>query len=450
MQTEKEPVKIFFISLGCDKNLVDSEMMITALRQDGFDITNEEAEAEVIVVNTCCFIGDAKEESINTLLEMAEYKEAGVCRLLVAAGCLSQRYHAEIRTEIPEVDIIVGTMGYEDLAETIRGALQDRPGVIECLKDIHYLPKPRTDRDSMSGGYSAYLKIAEGCDKHCTYCVIPMVRGSYRSVPMENLIAQAEHLVENGARELILVAQETTLYGVDLYRKKSLPELLERLSAIEDLRWLRLMYCYPEEITEELIQAVRTLPKVCHYLDIPVQHGSDAILRRMGRKTNRQELTERIAKLRTEIPDIVLRTTLITGFPGETEQDFAELCDFVQEMKFERLGVFPYSQEEDTPAAEMPDQIPEQVKQDRRDKIMALQQPIAFATGEAQIGNVLDVMVEGRLPEDNVYITRTYMDAPEVDGYVFVASDWDLISGEFLKVRITGADEYDLIGEILE
>ncbi len=450
MQTEKEPVKLFFISLGCDKNLVDSEMMITALRQDGFVITNEEAEAEVIVVNTCCFIGDAKEESINTLLEMAEYKEAGVCRLLVAAGCLSQRYHAEIRTEIPEVDIIVGTMGYEDLAETIRGALQDRPGVIECLKDIHYLPKPRTDRDSMSGGYSAYLKIAEGCDKHCTYCVIPMVRGSYRSVPMENLIAQAEHLVENGARELILVAQETTLYGVDLYGKKSLPELLERLSAIEDLRWLRLMYCYPEEITEELIQAVRTLPKVCHYLDIPVQHGSDAILRRMGRKTNRQELTERIAKLRTEIPDIVLRTTLITGFPGETEQDFAELCDFVQEMKFERLGVFPYSQEEDTPAAEMPDQIPEQVKQDRRDKIMALQQPIAFAAGEAQIGNVLDVMVEGRLPEDNVYITRTYMDAPEVDGYVFVASDWDLISGEFLKVRITGADEYDLIGEILE
>lgn len=450
MQTEKQPVKLFFISLGCDKNLVDSEMMITSFRQDGFVITNEEAEAEVIVVNTCCFIGDAKEESINTLLEMAEYKEAGVCRLLVAAGCLAQRYHAEIRTEIPEVDIIVGTMGYEDLAETIRGALQERQGVIECLKDIHYLPEPRTDRDSMSGGYSAYLKIAEGCDKHCTYCVIPMVRGSYRSVPMENLVAQAEHLVKNGARELILVAQETTLYGVDLYGKKSLPELLKRLSAIEDLRWLRLMYCYPEEITDELIQAVQTLPKVCHYLDIPVQHGSDAILRRMGRKTNRRELTERIAKLRAEIPDIVLRTTLITGFPGETEQDFAELCDFVQEMKFERLGVFPYSQEEDTPAAEMPDQIPEEVKQDRRDKIMALQQPVAFAVGEAKIGKVLDVMVEGRLPEDNIYITRTYMDAPEVDGYVFVASDWDLISGDFLKVRITGADEYDLIGEILE
>lgn len=451
MQAEERSVKLCFISLGCDKNLVDSEMMITALRKSGFVITDEEAQAEVIVVNTCCFIGDAKEESINTLLEMAEYKEqtAGVCRLLVAAGCLAQRYHQEIQMEIPEVDIIVGTMGYEDLGKTIRSALQEQQGVVECLKDINYLPEPLTDRDSMSGGYSAYLKIAEGCDKHCTYCVIPMVRGSYRSVPMDNLAAQAEHLVKNGARELILVAQETTLYGVDLYGKKSLPELLKRLSGIEELRWLRILYCYPEEITDDLIQAIRTLPKVCHYLDIPIQHGSDEILRRMGRRTNRKELTDRIAKLRREIPDIVLRTTLITGFPGETEEDFACLCDFVQEMKFDRLGVFPYSQEEDTAAAEMPDQIPEEVKQDRRNEIMALQQQIAFAKSEAQIGRVLDVMVEGRLPEDHVYITRTYMDAPDVDGYVFVSTDWDLMSGDFLKVRITGADEYDLIGEIV-
>lgn len=451
MQTEERPVKLYFISLGCDKNLVDSEMMITALRKSGFVITDEETQAEVIVVNTCCFIGDAKEESINTLLEMAEYKEqtVGVCRLLVAAGCLAQRYHQEIRTEIPEVDIIIGTMGYEALGETIRNALQKQQGVIECLKDINYLPEPLTDRDSMSGGYSAYLKIAEGCDKHCTYCVIPMVRGSYRSVPMENLLSQAEHLVNNGARELILVAQETTLYGVDLYGKKSLPELLKRLSEIEELRWLRIMYCYPEEITDELIQAIRTLPKVCHYLDIPIQHGSDEVLRRMGRRTDRQELADRIASLRAEIPDIVLRTTLITGFPGETEKDFACLCDFVQEMKFDRLGVFPYSQEEDTPAAEMPDQIPEEVKQDRRNELMALQQQIAFAKSEAQIGRVLDVMVEGRLPEDQVYITRSYMDAPDVDGYVFVSTDWDLMSGDFLKVQITGADEYDLIGEII-
>lgn len=451
MQTEERPVKLCFISLGCDKNLVDSEMMITALRKSGFVITEEESQAEVIVVNTCCFIGDAKEESINTLLEMAEYKEqtVGVCRLLVAAGCLAQRYHQEIQTEIPEVDVIVGTMGYETLGETIRNALQEQQGVVECLKDINYLPEPLTDRDSMSGGYSAYLKIAEGCDKHCTYCVIPMVRGSYRSVPMDNLVAQAEHLVRNGARELILVAQETTLYGVDLYGKKSLPELLKRLSEIEELRWLRIMYCYPEEITDELIQAIQTLPKVCHYLDIPVQHGSDEILRRMGRRTNRQELTDKIARLRAEIPDIALRTTLITGFPGETEEDFACLCEFVQEMKFDRLGVFPYSQEEDTPAAEMPDQIPEEVKQDRRNEIMALQQQIAFAKSEAQIGRILDVMVEGRLPEDHVYITRTYMDAPDVDGYVFVSTDWDLMSGDFLKVRITDADEYDLIGEIV-
>lgn len=451
MQTEERPVKLCFISLGCDKNLVDSEMMITALRKSGFVITEEEAQAEVIVVNTCCFIGDAKEESINTLLEMAEYKEqtAGVCRLLVATGCLAQRYHQEIQTEIPEVDIIVGTMGYEALGEAIRNALREQLGVVECLKDINYLPEPLTDRDSMSGGYSAYLKIAEGCNKRCTYCVIPMVRGSYRSVSMENLAAQAEHLVKNGARELILVAQETTLYGVDLYGKKSLPELLKRLSEIEELRWLRIMYCYPEEITDELIQAIKTLPKVCHYLDIPVQHGSDDVLRRMGRRTNRQELADIIARLRTEIPDIALRTTLITGFPGETEEDFACLCEFVQEMKFDRLGVFPYSQEEDTPAAEMPDQIPEEVKQDRRNEIMALQQQIAFAKSEAQIGRILDVMVEGRLPEEHVYITRTYMDAPDVDGYVFVSTDWDLMSGDFLKVRITGADEYDLIGEIV-
>lgn len=430
--------------------MVDSEMMITALRKAGFVITNEEAQAEVIVVNTCCFIGDAKEESINTLLEMAEYKEVGICRLLVATGCLAQRYHAEIQTDIPEVDIIVGTMGYEALSETIRRALQEKQGVLECFRDVDYLPEPLTDRDSLLGGYYAYLKIAEGCDKHCTYCVIPMVRGKYRSVPMENLVAQAEHLVKNGARELILVAQETTLYGQDLYGKKSLPELLKRLSEIEELRWLRILYCYPEEITDALIQAIRDLPKVCHYLDIPVQHGSDAVLRRMGRQTNRQELMEMIGKLRREIPDIILRTTLITGFPGETEEDFAQLCDFVRDAEFDRLGVFPYSQEEDTPAAEMADQVSEDVKQDRRSEIMEIQQQIAFARSKTHIGKILDVIVEGRLPEDHVYITRTYMDAPEVDGYVFVDTDQNLMSGDFLQVTITGADEYDLIGEIIE
>lgn len=442
--------KLFFVSLGCDKNLVDSEMMITSLRQQGFVLVDEEALADVIVVNTCCFIGDAKEESINTLLEMAEYKEVAQCKLLVATGCLAQRYHAEIRTDIPEVDVIVGTMGYENLAAVIREAMDKQPEVVECLKDINYLPEPLTDRDSMSGGYYAYLKIAEGCDKHCTYCVIPSVRGSYRSVPMENLLAQAEHLVKNGARELILVAQETTLYGVDLYGEKSLPILLKRLSALEELRWIRILYCYPEEITEELIQAIKSLPKVCHYLDIPIQHASDSVLKRMGRMTDKEQIQRTVAHLREQIPDIVLRTTLIVGFPGETEEDFEELKAFVQELAFERLGVFTYSREEDTPAAEMPNQVSQKLAAARRDEIMALQQKIAFEKTGAHIGKTFEVMVEGSLPEEGVYITRTYMDAPEVDGYVFVSTDWHLESGDFLTVQITSADEYDLIGEAVE
>ncbi len=442
-------MKIYFVSLGCDKNLVDSEMMITSLRKEGFSITGREEEAEVIVVNTCCFIGDAKEESINTLLEMARYKEAGCCQLLVAAGCLAQRYHREIHTELPEVDVIVGTMGYEGLGQVIRQALQEK-GVVECLKDINYLPAPLTDRDSSEGGYYAYLKIAEGCDKHCTYCIIPKVRGNYRSVDMDNLLAQAGHLVENGARELILVAQETTLYGVDLYGKKSLPQLLERLSQLEGLRWIRILYCYPEEIDEELIQAIAALPKVCHYLDIPVQHASDPILRRMGRRTTRRELEEKIQHLRDRIPDITLRTTLITGFPGETQEDFQQLKDFVAEIGFERLGVFAYSQEEDTPAAQMEEQIPEEVREERRDELMALQQELVFEKNRSLEGRELEVMIEGRLPEEEVYIARTYMDAPEVDGYVFVPTEWDLMSGDFLKVRIVGARGYDLIGEIIE
>lgn len=437
---------IYFVSLGCDKNLVDSEMMITSLREQGFRLVNEETEAEVIVVNTCCFIGDAKEESINTLLEMASYKETAKCKLLVAAGCLAQRYHKEIQTEIPEVDIIVGTMGYENLAETIRGELKEHQGVVETLQNIDYLPTPLTNRDSMSGGYYAYLKIAEGCDKCCTYCVIPKVRGHYRSVPMENLLAQAEHLVQNGAKELILVAQETTLYGVDLYGHKSLPELLEKLSELEELKWIRILYCYPEEITKELVHAIKTLPKVCHYLDIPIQHASDRILKRMGRRTSKQELIDIVGKLRKEIPDIVLRTTLITGFPGETEEDHEELKEFVDEMEFDRLGVFTYSPEEDTPAAEMADQIPEEVKEERRDELMELQQEISYDRGQDRIGQELLVMIEGKVADESAYIGRTYGDAPKVDGYIFVQTGELLMTGDFAKVRVTGALEYDLIG----
>ena len=441
-------MNIFFVSLGCDKNLVDSEMMITSLRKNGFVLTDDIEDADVIVVNTCCFIGDAKEESINTLIEMGGYKE-GRCKLLVAAGCLAQRYHNEIKEDIPEVDLIVGTMGYEDLSEKINEALGGK-GVLESLKDIDYLPTPLTDRDSMSGGYYAYLKIAEGCDKCCTYCVIPKVRGHYRSVPMDNLIAQAKHLVVNGAKELILVAQETTLYGKDIYGEKSLPKLLEELSKIDELKWIRILYCYPEEITDELISAIKNLPKVCHYLDIPIQHGSDDVLRRMGRWTNREQIEKTVAKLREEIPDIALRTTLITGFPGETEDDFEQVKEFVKKMEFDRLGVFTYSRAEDTPAAEMDGQIDEEVKEARRDEIMQIQQDIAFDKSNSRVGEIYEVMIEGRLPDEGVYIARTYMDAPDVDGYVFIQSDYNLDSGDFVKVEVTRSDEYDLIAEIIE
>lgn len=441
-------MNIYFVSLGCDKNLVDSEMMITSLRKNGFVLTDDIEEADVIVVNTCCFIGDAKEESINTLIEMGGYKD-GRCKLLVAAGCLAQRYHNEIKEDIPEVDLIVGTMGYEDLSDKINEALEGT-GVLESLKDIDYLPTPLTDRDSMSGGYYAYLKIAEGCDKCCTYCVIPKVRGHYRSVPMDNLIAQAKHLVYNGAKELILVAQETTLYGKDIYGEKSLPKLLDELSKIDELKWIRILYCYPEEITDELIDAIKRNPKVCNYLDMPIQHGADDVLRRMGRWTNREQIENTVSKLRKEIPDIVLRTTLITGFPGETEEDFEQLKEFVEKMQFDRLGVFTYSREEDTPAAEMDKQIEEEIKASRRDEIMQIQQDIAFDKSNSRVGEIYEVMIEGKLPEEGVYIARTYMDAPDVDGYVFIQSDYNFDSGDFVKVEITRSDEYDLIGEIID
>ena len=441
-------MNIYFVSLGCDKNLVDSEMMITSLRKNGFVLTDDIEEADVIVVNTCCFIGDAKEESINTLIEMGGYKD-GRCKLLVAAGCLAQRYHNEIKEDIPEVDLIVGTMGYEDLSDKINEALEGK-GVLESLKDIDYLPTPLTDRDSMSGVYYAYLKIAEGCDKCCTYCVIPKVRGHYRSVPMDNLIAQAKHLVNNGAKELILVAQETTLYGKDIYGEKSLPKLLDELSKIDELKWIRILYCYPEEITDELIDAIKRNPKVCNYLDMPIQHGADDVLRRMGRWTNREQIENTVSKLRKEIPDIVLRTTLITGFPGETEEDFEQLKEFVEKMQFDRLGVFTYSREEDTPAAEMDEQIEEEIKASRRDEIMQIQQDIAFDKSNSRVGEIYEVMIEGKLPDEGVYIARTYMDAPDVDGYVFIQSDYNLDSGDFVKVEITRSDEYDLIGEIID
>jgi ribosomal protein S12 methylthiotransferase rimO len=439
-------MKILFVSLGCDKNLVDSEMMLGMLQEKGFSFTDDEAEADIVVVNTCCFIGDAKEESINTLLEMAQLKENGQIKALIAAGCLAQRYKEEIQKEIPEVDAIVGTTAIDSIVAAVEEVLEGR-------KSNHYADlnaKPVTDKKRIvtTGGHFAYLKIAEGCNKRCTYCIIPKVRGNYRSVPIENLLKEAKELAEGGVKELILVAQETTLYGVDLYGEKSLPKLLHELAQIPGIYWIRILYCYPEEITEDLIQVIKEEPKVCNYLDIPIQHASDRILRRMGRKTDQADLRRIIGKLREEIPDICLRTTLITGFPGETQEDFEELLDFVDEMEFDRLGVFPYSQEEDTPAAEMEDQIPEEIKVERQSQVMELQQEIAFEKAEDMVGRVLTVMVEGKITDEDAYVTRTYRDAPNVDGYLFLNTTATLMTGDFVKVLVTDSNEYDLIGEI--
>ena len=440
-------MKVLFVSLGCDKNLVDSEVMLGLLRERNYEITDDDNQADVVVVNTCCFIGDAKEESINTILEMAELKETGRLKVLAVTGCLAQRYQEEIRKEIPEVDVVLGTKSIEDICDAIDEALQGH--ILEEFKDVDYLPLVDAKRINTTGGYFSYLKIAEGCDKRCTYCIIPSVRGTYRSVPIERLISEASELAKNGVEELILVAQETTVYGVDLYGEKSLPKLLRELCKIAGIKWIRILYCYPEEITDELIQVIKEEPKICHYLDMPIQHGTDSILKRMGRWTNKQEIIQIVEKLRREIPDICLRTTLISGFPGETQEEHEELLEFVKQMKFDRLGVFPYSAEENTPAAEFPDQIPEEVKNARRDEVMQVQQKIAFAVAEDMLYRKVEVLIEGKLPEENVFIGRTYRDAPNVDGYIFVNSSHELISGEMVTVQVTDAKGYDLIGEVV-
>lgn len=439
-------MKILFISLGCDKNLVDSEVMLGMLSDKGYQFTDDESEADAVVINTCCFIGDAKEESINTILEMAELKKSGQISALVVAGCLAQRYQEEIQREIPEVDAIIGTTALSAITEALDEILEGKPG--NHLEALDKPPMGGQRRVLTTGGYYAYLKIAEGCDKHCTYCIIPKVRGNYRSIPREELLKEARELAEAGVRELILVAQETTLYGTDLYGRKALPELLKELCRIEGLLWIRILYCYPEEITEELIQVIREEKKICRYLDIPIQSGSDTVLKRMGRKTNKEQIKVMIGKLREEIPDICLRTTLISGFPGETEKDHEETLAFVDEMEFDRLGVFAYSEEEDTPAALMPEQIPEEVKQRRREELMELQQEIAFEAAEKMVGRKLTAMIEGKVAEEDVYVARTYKDAPGVDGYLFINTERQLMSGDFVEALITGSNEYDLTGEI--
>ncbi|HIY64270.1 MAG TPA: 30S ribosomal protein S12 methylthiotransferase RimO [Candidatus Mediterraneibacter stercoripullorum] len=440
-------MKILFISLGCDKNLVDTEVMLGLLASRGYQMTDDETEADVIVINTCCFIHDAKEESIQNILEMAEYRKQGKVKALIVTGCLAERYRQEILDEIPEVDEVLGASAFDRILDAVDRALAGERSVM--LSDVDALPLPDTRRLVTTGGHFAYLKIAEGCDKHCTYCIIPKIRGSYRSIPMERLIQEAEDLASQGVRELIIVAQETTVYGRDIYGEKKLPELIRRLCQISGLRWIRILYCYPEEITDELIQTMKEEKKVCHYLDLPIQHASDGILKRMGRRTSKQELIDIITKLRKEIPDICLRTTLITGFPGETEEQHEELMDFVDEMEFDRLGVFTYSPEEGTPAAEMSDQIDEEVKLERQAELMELQQEIAFDKAEQMVGREILVMIEGKVADENAFVGRTYRDAPNVDGLIFINTDEELLSGDFARVKVTGALDYDLIGELL-
>ena len=441
-------MNILFISLGCDKNLVDSEVMLGLLNAKGYQMVDDEMEADIIIVNTCCFIHDAKEESIQTILEMAQYKTDGRLKVLVVTGCLAQRYQQEILDEIPEVDAVLGTTSYDKIVEAVEEALAGK-GHVE-VEDIDALPLVDTRRLVTTGGHFAYLKIAEGCDKHCTYCIIPKIRGNFRSVPMERLIKEAGELAGQGVKELILVAQETTLYGKDLYGEKSLHRLLRELCKISGIRWIRILYCYPEEIDENLIQVMKEEKKICHYLDLPIQHANDDILKRMGRRTSKKQLEEIIGRLRSEIPDIALRTTLITGFPGETKEQHEELMEFVDEMEFDRLGVFTYSPEEDTPAADMPDQVPEEVKEERQAEIMELQQEIVFDQAEAMIGREVLVMFEGKVADENAYVGRTYKDAPNVDGLIFINTEAELMSGDFAKVKVTGALEYDLIGELKE
>ena len=442
-------MNIYFISLGCDKNLVDSENMLGILHENGYQITNEEQEADIIIINTCCFIHDAKEESIKMILEMAEYKKSGAINALIVTGCLAERYKEEILKEIPEVDALLGTSSFDEIISVIDEIVDGKQHT--RFEDLDRLPKSSSRRMLTSGTFSAYLKIAEGCDKHCTYCIIPQVRGNFRSVPLEDLIKEATYLAEQGVKELILVAQETTLYGKDLFGEKALSKLLKELCKIIGIEWIRILYCYPEEITDELIETMKSEPKICRYLDLPIQHASDRILKLMGRRTNKADLVDIISKLRQNMPDIILRTTLITGFPTETEQEHEELMEFVKEMQFERLGVFTYSQEDNTPAAQLKPQVLAKVKKQRQKDIMKLQQSIVFKHTSTLVGNCYEVLIEGKIAEEeNVYIGRTYMDAPQVDGFLFLTSEEVLISGDIVKAKVTGAKGYDLVGELIK
>ena len=439
-------MKIFTISLGCDKNLVDTEKMLGFFQEKQYELVDQELDADIILVNTCAFINDAKEESIQTILEMAHYKEIGKCKALLVTGCLGQRFAQDILEQLPEVDGILGTNDYSHLEEVIQKALNgERPVFTDGIATGQFFQAKRV---VSSPGHCAYLKIAEGCDKHCTYCIIPSMRGSYRSVLMETLVEEARTLALAGVKELILVAQETTLYGIDIYGKKMIGQLLDQLNEIPGLEWIRILYCYPEEIDDEFIQAILWNSKVCHYLDIPIQHASDSLLKKMGRRTTRLELEAIIENLRLKIPDIALRTTIICGFPGETDADHQELLTFLNKIEFDRLGVFTYSPEEGTPAATYEDQVPAQLALSRKEEVMELSEAIVFDKNEAFTGCDLKIMVEGKVTDEHTYVGRTYRDAPEVDGLVFFSSEEEFLTGEFVTVKITAGYDYDMIGEL--
>ena len=437
-------MKISFISLGCDKNLVDSEKMLAMMCDLGYEVTDEISDAEAVVINTCCFIHDAKQESIDTIIETAGYKKTGRLKYLIVTGCLATRYYAEISEYLPEVDAILSSSAADELDNCIKKLSGKGLPEKSIIKDINRDPDLGKKRLHNNLKNYAYLKIAEGCSKHCTYCVIPSIKGEYRSFPFEDIIAEARDAVKNGKTELILIAQETTVYGTDLYGKKRLSELLYALNEIEGLKWIRLMYCYPEEIDDELICAIRDIDKVCKYIDMPIQHISDTILKKMGRKTTGKDIRTLIGKLRKEIPGIAIRTSLITGFPGETEEDHAELLDFIKKYRLDRVGVFTYSKEENTPAAKFKPVVLKKIKEKRRKELMLAQQQIVFEENEKLYGKVMPAVAEGYLPEEKVYVFRTYRDAPDVDGCCFVSSDMDIILGTVMNVKITGAAGYDL------
>ncbi len=441
--------KISFVSLGCDKNLIDSEIMLGLIDEEGYTITHDDSEADIIIINSCGFIMEANQEAIDKILDMAEYKREGSCRALIVTGCMAQRYKDEIFSALPEVDAVVGTGDFERIGEVIKRLL-DGEKQVRLITDNNNLLNPDNSykRIITSAGGFSYLKIAEGCDNHCTYCTIPSLRGRYRSRTMESLVKEAEILASKGVRELILIAQDTSLYGRDIYGRPCLDRLLRELSRIEDIRWIRILYCYPENITEGLIREMAANPKVLHYIDMPIQHSEDRILKLMGRRSSKEGLRKITASLRAAMPDICIRTTLIAGFPTESEKEFNDLCGFIRDIKFDRLGVFAYSPEDGTPAEKMEGQIPEEIKQKRRDILMRLQTDISAECCKRQIGRMLEVIVEGRLEnEDNIYCARSYRDCYEIDGFVFFASDDELMAGDFCSIKITESGDYDLIGE---